>query len=99
MLWHAERLAAAATTLHAALLYRYYWLKLRQLSEAAASEQGEDEAMADDGQLGGGGGLPEPGWGARLQDVAAYLRMLGLEVGDGRQGTRLAGVQFEQVPW
>ncbi|KAI7840711.1 hypothetical protein COHA_005527 [Chlorella ohadii] len=77
----AAALVAAQPCGHswAALLYRYYWLKLRQLSEAAASEQGEDEAMADDGQLGGGGCLPEPGWGARLQDVAAYLRMLGLE--------------------
>lgn len=62
----------------AALLYRYYWLKLRQLSGAAATGDGEDEEMEEGGEL-GGGGLPEPGWGARLRDVAAYLRALGLE--------------------
>lgn len=38
--------------------------------------------MEEGGEL-GGGGLPEPGWGARLRDVAAYLRALGLEVGVG----------------
>lgn len=69
-----------------ALLYRYYWLKLRQLSEAASAGDGEDEAMQDGGEP--GGGLPQPGWGARLQDVAAYLRALGLEVRKGGGNVR-----------
>ena len=67
------------------LLYRYYRHKLQQLSEAAqaaAEGEGGDEAMGEGGgggELAGGHLLP-PGWGGRLQDVAAYLRMLGLEV-------------------
>lgn len=65
----------------AGLLHRYYWHKLHQLSEAAQAEadgEGGDEAMG--GEL-GGGSLLAPGWGRRLQDVAAHLRALGLEVG------------------
>lgn len=78
-------------TPHTGLLYRYYRHKLQQLSTAvqAAEEQeeGEDEAMQlgegeEDLGIGGSGRLQELGWDqGRLRDVAAYLRMLGLEVG------------------
>ena len=75
----------------AALLHRYYRSKLRQLSRVAAArlEAGEEEGdgmvegEAEWGRDGGScGGLGmEPGWARSLQDVAAYLRLLGLEVG------------------
>ncbi|PSC76910.1 anaphase-promoting complex subunit 2 [Micractinium conductrix] len=73
----------------AALLHRYYRSKLRQLSRVAAArlEAGEEEGdgmvegEAEWGRDGGScGGLGmEPGWARSLQDVAAYLRLLGLE--------------------
>ena len=71
------------------LLYRYYCHKLQQLADVAQQHEGEGgeeagEAMDSDGapaEFGGGGGLPlDPGWAGQLQAVAAYLRMLDLEV-------------------
>jgi hypothetical protein len=73
----------------AVLLYRYYWHKLQQLSrltqqhedeeEGEEGEEREHEAM--DGEFGGGGSLSlDPGWAGQLQSIAAYLRLLDLEV-------------------
>lgn len=80
----------------AGLIYRYYWHKLQQLSRLAQQEEGAEEeegggdAMDGDGaattdepaEFGGrrAGLVLEPGWAGQLQDIAAYLRMLDLEV-------------------
>ncbi|KAL4426176.1 hypothetical protein ABPG77_007458 [Micractinium sp. CCAP 211/92] len=65
----------------AGLLYRYYWHKLRELSRAAEAQQ---EAEEEGGMASGDGtdmdvpAMP-PGWAQQLQDVAAFMRRLGLE--------------------
>lgn len=66
---------------HAALLLAYYQNKLRQLSRLV-HEADEDAADAGDEVMDGefGGAATELGWAAALQEVAAHLRMLGLEV-------------------